>query len=262
MPDFALDIAALRKIAGLSTTSNFLGDTDTQTPTNKTMSASTNTFSNLIVYPNVKRIGIWQGPNISAGGFFGILGQAASSGTFTTPTMVIADGTCSRIDTGATQNTLAVARTSALVTARGFNPNLFCRFRINQTDQNCRIFIGFKASSSMPNSDDPLNAIAGFALGTISTNTNYQIFNDSGSGATTVTSTGTAIDTAIHTIQLQADDTNTRWGWSLDGGSMTYISTAIPSQTAGLSYIFGIVNSGVAASKTLDHFYTHVTADK
>jgi hypothetical protein len=36
MPDFALDLAALRKIAGLSATSNFLGDTDTQTETNKT----------------------------------------------------------------------------------------------------------------------------------------------------------------------------------------------------------------------------------
>jgi hypothetical protein len=45
MPDFALDVAALRKIAALSTTSNFLGDTDTQTATNKTINASNNTIN-------------------------------------------------------------------------------------------------------------------------------------------------------------------------------------------------------------------------
>jgi len=45
MPDFALDIAALRKIAALSATSNFLGDTDTQTATNKTINATNNTIN-------------------------------------------------------------------------------------------------------------------------------------------------------------------------------------------------------------------------
>lgn len=113
----------------------------------------------------------------------------------------------------------------------------------------------------MPNSDDPLNAVGGFALVTISTDTHFQLANDSGVGATTLTPLA-AIDTNIHTIQLQADDNNSRWGYSLDGAAMTWVTTAIPAQTLGLSYVWGIVNSGAAASKTMDHFYTTIVADK
>jgi hypothetical protein len=152
--------------------------------------------------------------------------------------------------------------TGSLNTAREKRKN-FPRFLIKfalPTTTNVRSFIGFHSgivSSSDPNSfptgDDSLNAKSGIGL-YVTNGGNFRIGYNDGSGATNFTSNLATIDTNVHTLYIEADDDNSRWGYSWDNGSMVYLTSEVPAQSTQLNCFYG-VEAATAAVKTFRLFF-------
>jgi hypothetical protein len=81
----------------------------------------------------------------------------------------------------------------------------------------------------------PLNSQNGIFVCLRSTDTNFQIARNDGSGATVFTDRGIANDTSAHTIRIQADDADTGFQSAMDNGScgalFSVITTDVPSST-------------------------------
>lgn len=136
---------------------------------------------------------------------------------------------------------------------RSFNPKLRFRFKIAQST-NARFYFGFEGPT-IPEltGDSPLDNLSGFIFGVMPTTstTNWSVCYNNGATTSTLVNTGIAFDTTnIHTLSLVADDTNTRFSWSLDGGVYTHVVTpaVIPASTTALSFTFSCETATTAIS--------------
>lgn len=133
---------------------------------------------------------------------------------------------------------------------RKYNPKLWIKFQcISQT--LCRHFIGFVSGApTTPYAlgDDWLNAKSGFGI-YVTSGGNFRIGSNDGSGATVFSSDIETIDTDVHTIYLEGDEANSRWGYSWDDGTMTWLTTEIPASTTPLSFMFTIQTNENAAKE-------------
>lgn len=167
-------------------------------------------------------------------------------------------------DTAATTPSGAGAVMSQVVTMRAFNPRFRCKFSLGQT-ADVRCWFGFWTRASVyPTTDDAFGGgFAGFCLGIRANDTVWQIAHNDNSGATVYAAVAgnPAVDTAVHVIEIFADEANTRFGYSFDGGTITYISTDIPASTASLDFIASIQNSA-AAIKVLNLYWVEMESDK
>jgi hypothetical protein len=186
-----------------------------------------------------------------------------------TYTNTLADGRYQRHDTTAVADTTMGLRLTILYTMRGWNPVLRTRFRVTRGTGAPRIWLGFwTTSGSNPTGDDALNTASGIFLGARSTDTNWVVGSNDSVGATTFTNflpgnTGSAIaiDTAIHTAEVMADDANSRFRIRLDHGKWMNVTADIPAQATAMSP-FAMIQNSAAASSTLDLFWLEMTTEK
>lgn len=136
---------------------------------------------------------------------------------------------------------------------RAWGSEYYCRFALSHTSTDLRTFFGLCSSSAAPTGDDWLNALSGIGLSVISTNANFRLGKNDGTGATVFIDTGVATDTAVHYFRIIADDANSRWGWSFDSTSPTWETADIPASTTSLSPIYEI-EAVTATAVTMDNF--------
>lgn len=124
------------------------------------------------------------------------------------------------------------------ITLRKLNPDLTVCFQLDEGGDNTggRCWIGFVDNLNVDSFDDSsyLDNDSGFCLHKRSDETSFQITHNDGDTSQNEESTLFTTDSAVHKIRLIADEDNTRFGYSLDGAALTYISTEIPASTTNL----------------------------
>lgn len=147
---------------------------------------------------------------------------------------------------GATANVASFA-------CRRMNPSLKIRFKLADTTSS-RFYTGFSSATAIPVSDTPLaNADIGVIVGYRSSDTNYQIFSNSGAGAATVTSTGIAKDNSWDTIEIISDDANGRFTVYTTNGTTTatnIITSNIPA-SGDILCLYAVLENTAASSRLL-----------
>ena len=200
-----------------------------QTFTSKTMDALSNTLPRIQQAPEKKYLGgiLLLGGATAAS--WGMIPVPTLSGTSAT-TSSEADGVFKRLTTTGVANNQSGYRINNLTFTRSQNPRLRFRFRLGATNTNLRLFLGFTSSGANPaTTDDPLTALSGFTIALRAADTTFQIAHNDGTGATVFNETSIAKDAAEHTVDLYADNANTRFQWQIDGGTVTNVTTEIPA---------------------------------
>lgn len=124
-------------------------------------------------------------------------------------------------------------------------------FRLTQTS-GLRFFLGVNSIRYFyANTDDILgyNNAHGFGL-LVQEGGNFKITSNNGSSTSYITSDIDTIDTDVHEIYLESDSNNSRWGYSWDGSTMTYISTQNPSGTTLIQPYYNIRNREAGVVKS------------
>ena len=179
----------------------------------------------VIVSPTQYRMGAYHGVGGSITPTTGalILTQSTVGSGVLTGFLFSSTGTKSRFTTGTTINSIIGQRAAATYTERDLNP--WCQWRITlPTITNARMFVGLQSATTAPTSSaDPLANIhgVGFWFDTGVHATNIAIMQNNGavsSDKTTLANVGT-MTTAIHTYALRADNTNSKFQYSYDGGA-------------------------------------------
>jgi hypothetical protein len=213
--------------------------------------------------PSSRKIGFWTGLGTTGDG---ILTSPVTAGTLSG----VVDSTAGRgaqYATGTSAGTWAGIRGSTQSIIRAYNPIFRLKFRLDQTNSGnvMRYFAGFATNTAViPNTDDPLSGIFGVGLQINSTDTTFKIGHNDGGGAglaaqTNITGTP-AIDTSVHTIEIAADNANTRFGVSWDGGAYQFISSDIPFSTSALNVHAAIYNV-TTTDVSHDIFYGELESD-
>ena len=145
---------------------------------------------------------------------------------------------------------------------RNQNFRFKCKF---QTDSitNKRFGIGLAALTTLPTSDTLLaTAIPGFIFrySSAADSTIKVIRNDAAGTAITVDTTVTlAANTAV-TVEIVSDEANTRMGWAINEGPITYYTTDIPLANTYLNY-FVILQTTTTSGQRWRVYYTYLTQD-
>ncbi len=244
---------------------SFLIDNATQTETNKTIDARSNTPLNFKTWNKKElhgQVNLFEpeprGEGILAGGsFYGSLYQHFEDGA----------GMNNVWQTPALANSVAgfMKHDTAAPHFRRENTPLFVLYHYVPTLMfpiaDYRLYFGFSSAQILPNSDTPLaNADSGFLMGFRKTSgqsdTNYQIFvNDGGGGMPTPTDTGIAVPVALtlHEFEIKMSASNIIWtvrdSNQAQVGTGT-ITTRIPATNTSM-YFYAIVQASTTAQKTL-----------
>lgn len=180
---------------------------------------------------------------------------------------LITDSTNGRylnMNSGTTVGNRGGVRTNDYVTLRTWNPRIRFRFKLIAST-NLRLWLGFIGGAPTEVSgDDPLNGgIPGVLFGiNTTTATNWVVTHNDATTTATTDDTGTAYDTNVHTVQIVADNNNTRFAWNLDGGAYTNLTTDIPSTTNGLGLVMEIETNDSGVAKNFAMFNVFVQSDK
>ena len=169
--------------------------------------------------------------------------------------------------TGITAATKAGYRSniSTLVT-RQFNPRMKFRLMLPATSDYAlsRGYFGFTTNTE-PTGDDALNARAGFMIGWISGGTNFIVQRNDGTGATDVSGnvagSAQALDTALHTVSIVADEPNSRFSVKWDANAYVHFTTEIPAATTAMT-IFWHTETNEAAAKNFRMYNLHCESGK
>lgn len=243
MPDFGLDKALLQKLALI--TGNFVGDTDTQTVTNKDMDYRNNDFENVKALYNIREWGlvnVSQAGAIALSGFF-----AGSSNTGGTGTVVNDSNGHYANYSLITSGTANVSFFTGAITTRALNPRLRASCGCAAADSTARYYIALSTVAVNSGADTVMaNTTSGLVIGARSTDTNIQIFNNDGSGAMVVFDTGIPKgSTNPKHFEIIASDSTPNFKCYIDGVLQATLTTRIPSTSAALT-----VEVVVAASTT------------
>lgn len=127
---------------------------------------------------------------------------------------------------------------------------------------NKRVFVGFISVNSVPAITDTYlaTAVAGFGFRYSSTtDTTWKVLrNDTAGTAITVDSGVTVAANTPDTLEIIADDANSRIGWSINGSAVTYYTTDIPANITPLNY-FTIMETKTAAAQRVRVYYSYLT---
>lgn len=116
---------------------------------------------------------------------------------------------------------------------------IWATFSLPQTTYQ-RFFFGFLDSDIDLSQDDLIDSIEGFGL-CVQSGGNFKIISNDASSPSNISSDIDTIDTDLHTIYLESDSANSRFGYSLDNDNITYITSQIPSGNTLLLCWWGIV---------------------
>jgi len=144
-------------------------------------------------------------------------------------------GWYSQFPSGVSGTSVAGSRMSSFL-LRTANPLYRFRGAFNQT-ANVRGYIGFVANSADISGDSWMDSKSGIVFGFRSTDTTFQIIRNDGSATATYVDTTIPLDTVVRTIEILADDVNTRWGWRINGGVTTWYTTAVPAAATSVGIV-------------------------
>ena len=154
---------------------------------------------------------------------------------------------------------------STLLT-RQFSPRMKFRFMVPAASDYTlsRGYFGFLTNTE-PTGDDALNARAGFMIGWISGGTNFIVLRNDGTGATdisgNVAGSAQALDTALHTVSIVADEPNSRFSIKWDANAYVHFTTEIPPATTVMT-IFWHMETNEAAAKNFRLYNLHCECGK
>lgn len=208
-------------------------------------------YSNLV--NNGNKYGYWNGMSNLNG--YGLLGDI--SGFDVTPT--------SYIDTtnGYTGSNWVISSTNAVgwktnnpVTMRKLNPDVTFAFQLDENSDNTgsRFYAGFASSGAVSKSSSFLDSASGYLVFKHSSNNYFEIAHNDGSGTMAQDGSILTTNSGFHTIRLLADESGSRFGYSLDGGAITYQTSDIPSATATLHVVFNASDDD-STTRNLRGFY-------
>lgn len=216
---------------------------------------TTTSASGMLMKPQSKKYGLHYGTSTAIGLFTNL--TAATGGGTNSNQFDNTYGAGLRYVSGATSGNNGGWYVNRTITNRQLNPVLTCLFKLAQVGTDFRSYIGFASQTTSVTTDDPLNGANGYMFGIITTiASKWVILKHSGTaGAGTYTDAGLAnIDTNFHTLQLTADNANSRFGWSFDGSATTWDTTDIPAATTALTVHFES-ETNTTAGRNQDLFY-------
>lgn len=156
-------------------------------------------------------------------------------------------------------------RVNSAILLRQWNPRMRIRFQLVSTTL-MRVYIGFIGGGpTEPAGDDPYGAGAsGLTFGCISGATNFQLLHNDSSGATVVDDTGVAIDTALHTLSIVADEAaaSNKFAYKLDSGSYVNVTADIPSSVNSLTMCYQNETNESGVAKSFRVFNAFLQVDK
>jgi hypothetical protein len=153
--------------------------------------------------------------------------------------------------------------TAGFYTARNQNFHFKARFQVDALTSR-RFAIGLASVASLPGATDAYlaTAVPGFLFRfSDTTDTTIKLLrnDNAGSPVTVDTAVTLAVNTPV-TLDIYADEPNTRMGWAINGGAITYYTTDIPANTTGLNY-FIILETKSNAAQRLQLYYSYLTQD-
>lgn len=204
--------------------------------------------------------GLWSGGARDGTGMFGGITLPTNS-TATAFYDTTSNKTATNFTTNAAINALAGFSGSAVLTSRNQNFRFKCRFAVDVLT-NRRFAIGFAAVTTLPTLTDAYlaTAVAGFIFRYSSTtDTTIKLLRNDAAGTAVTVDTGVtlAANTPV-TIEIIADEANTRMGWAINEGAFTFYTTDIPANTNALNY-FHSIEAKTATASTLRIYYSYLT---
>jgi hypothetical protein len=153
--------------------------------------------------------------------------------------------------------------TVGFYTARNQNFHFKAKFQVDVLT-NRRFAIGLASVGSLPAGVDAYlaTAVPGFLFRfSDTTDTTIKLLRNDNAGTAVTVDTGLtlAVNTPV-TLDIYADEANTRMGWAINGGTITYYTTDIPAATTGLNY-FLILETKSAAAQKLQLYYSYLVQD-
>jgi hypothetical protein len=152
------------------------------------------------------RWGVFQPfPTVASGGSQGLDGALPTNthtgSSFSNPSW---DVTYGRYTTAATANSQGgiISPTSGIGPAiTNMATRAIARIRLNSTT-SIRNYFEFTSNTTLPITDTPLGSDSGVMIGYRSTDSQWRMFNNNGTGPLVATSLGRAIDTNWHTVMI------------------------------------------------------------
>ena len=199
--------------------------------------------------------GLWSGATT-----FGTVTGKQDSNTNTKATTEFVTGTT----TGSTAGFQGFQPTTAgFYTARNQNFHFKVRFQVDALTSR-RFAIGLASIASLPGTTDAYlaTAVPGFLFRfSDTTDTTIKLLRNDNAGSPVSVDTALTLTTNTPvTLDIYADESNSRMGWSVNGGAITYYTTDIPAATTGLNY-FLILETKSNAAQRLQLYYSYLTQD-
>jgi hypothetical protein len=237
-----------------------------ETMTNKTIPASSNTLTDVVKMPSVRKWGSIQGGTSGAAGVVitgaeGILNGYTQAGSAEANAFSTTDGLTIVTSTGTIANTTIGQRYAATRTSRNLNPRLKARVKIDATDLS-RMYIGFHHSiTTLSASDMPVSASdAAFLIGYRSIDANWQIFTNDGVSPVTTIDTGIAISPGPNTFEIIMKDAPSTVNYSINGADPVAVTTDLPPSIAPMTWHNEISNVS-SISRTQTTYYIEMEQD-
>jgi hypothetical protein len=127
---------------------------------------------------------------------------------------------------------------------------------------NMRVFFGMSSdAANSPSASDTYadsKSVAMIVVRTTDLGGTYKFVHNDGSATALYEDTGISVSTTLRTWEIYGDDSGARFGWAVDGGSITWYTTQVPASTTNLGIIHEIQtnDSGVAKSMNVVAVYT------
>lgn len=172
-------------------------------------------------------------------GLLGTLSQPTGVGSQTF-TLTATNGRFFGCKTGAVSGNKGGLYINSAIFSRPANPRMRMVFQMTGAMTNLNTYFGFIGGTSVqPATADPYSAgidAVTFGVNTGNASNFIVLHNDTTASASIVEDTGVPIDTTtIHTVNMVADNPNSRFAWNIDNGPYHFITTRIPSTINALA---------------------------
>lgn len=223
-----------------------IGYAETESFSNKTISALDNTISGLATQNSLgvgaKRCGSFipgvNGPSLI--GSFGGMNATVGASEFIISKNDDDEGAYQNFKANATTEKLGIQSTSStnsLITTFGQNPYVKFRLRVDNAT-GIRFYLGWTSLQALPATNTPLgSADSGVIIGYGSSTANFTVYNNDGSAAEVTNNFGSGVakDAGWHTFEIDATGNNV-CVCRLDGANDVTLGDRIPVNTTNLYF--------------------------